>query len=95
MNNKYTKLERAHLERVKRLNCSLCDKEGPSFAHHTRQDCAWLVVALCWDCHQGQNGWHGNKSLWRIRKMDEWDALGVTIERLSYAQISEPESVRY
>lgn len=82
MNQSYTKAERAHLEAVRHLPCSLCDKEGPSSAHHIRQDCAWLVVALCWECHQGPNGWHGNKSLWRIRKADELDMLGVTIKRL-------------
>jgi len=27
-------------------------------------------------------GWHGNKRAWAIRKMDELDALNVTIERL-------------
>lgn len=82
MNQQYTKAERAHIERVKSLPCSLCDQEAPSSAHHIRQDCAWTTIALCWECHQGQNGWHGKKSLWRIRKMDELDALGVTIKRL-------------
>lgn len=82
MNQSYSRAERAHLERVKSLPCSLCDQSGPSSAHHTRQDCAWTTIALCWECHQGPNGWHGNKSLWRIRKMDELDALGVTIKRM-------------
>lgn len=27
-------------------------------------------------------GWHGEKVAWRLRKMDELDALNVTIERL-------------
>jgi hypothetical protein len=27
-------------------------------------------------------GWHGQKRAWAIRKMDEIDALNVTIERL-------------
>jgi hypothetical protein len=27
-------------------------------------------------------GWHGNKRAWAIRKMDELDALNVTIQRL-------------
>ena len=82
MNQQYTKAERAHLEAVRNLPCSLCDKEGPSYAHHVRQKCAWTVVALCWDCHQGKEGWHGSKALWRVRKIDELDALGVTIQRL-------------
>jgi hypothetical protein len=27
-------------------------------------------------------GWHGQKRMWAIKKMDEMDALAVTIERL-------------
>lgn len=27
-------------------------------------------------------GWHGRRAMWRIKKMDELDALNVTIERL-------------
>jgi hypothetical protein len=27
-------------------------------------------------------GWHGQKRAWAIKKMDELDALNVTIERL-------------
>jgi hypothetical protein len=27
-------------------------------------------------------GWHGQRRAWAIRKMDELDALNVTIERL-------------
>jgi hypothetical protein len=27
-------------------------------------------------------GWHGQKRMWAIKKMDELDALNVTIKRL-------------
>jgi hypothetical protein len=27
-------------------------------------------------------GWHGQKRMWAIKKMDEMDALDVTIQRL-------------
>jgi len=27
-------------------------------------------------------GWHGQKRAWAIRKMDELDALAITLERL-------------
>lgn len=77
-----TKAERAHMARVKMLPCSLCDAPAPSAAHHINQGQHFTTVALCFECHQGHNGWHGNKSLWRIRKMDEMDALAVTLERL-------------
>lgn len=77
-----TRAESEHLARVKSLPCSVCDASGPSDAHHIKQGQHYTVVALCKDCHQGHNGWHGTKAFWRIKKMDELDALAVTIERL-------------
>jgi hypothetical protein len=79
----FTKAESAHLEAVKSLPCSLCDAPPPSSAHHINQGQHFTTVALCWACHQGPLGWHGNKALWRIKKWDELDALNVTIERLN------------
>lgn len=78
-----TKAERAHLARVKAAPCSLCDREGPSAAHHIHQGQHFTAVALCWDCHQGPAGWHGTKVLWRIRKMDELAALNITLGRIA------------
>lgn len=83
MNQKYTKAQREHVERVKRLPCSVCNQRGPSAAHHIKQNNAYTVVALCENCHQGpHSGWHGARAMWKIKKMDELDALAVTIERL-------------
>jgi hypothetical protein len=82
LNGSYTKAERAHVGRVKELQCSLCDEPGPSDAHHIEQGLHFTVVALCKECHQGTMGWHGQKTLWRIKKMDELKALNVTLSRL-------------
>lgn len=83
MNNKLTQYERRHLAAVKELPCSVCDQPGPSDAHHIKQHRQYTCVALCKECHQGpMMGWHGEKVAWRLRKMDELDALNVTIERL-------------
>ena len=83
MNSKPTAKERAHLARVKELPCSVCDAPGPSDAHHIKQSSAWTCVALCKDCHQGSlMGLHGQRRMWAIKKMDELDALDVTIRRL-------------
>ena len=83
MNNKLTAKQREHIGRVKGLPCSVCDASPPSAAHHVKQHQQFTVVALCTDCHQGSfNGWHGQKRMWSIKKMDELDALAVTIERL-------------
>jgi hypothetical protein len=74
---------RAHMGRVKELRCSVCGASGPSEAHHIKQGQHFTVVALCKDCHVGSNmGWHGRKVAWKVAKMDELDALAVTIERL-------------
>jgi len=83
MNQSYSKRERAHIEAVKSLPCSVCDAPAPSDAHHIKQPKPFSCVALCKDCHQGaHNGWHGRRAMWKIKKMDELDALCVTIERL-------------
>lgn len=82
MLNKLTQRERLHLARVKSLDCSVCGASGPSEAHHVKQGLAFTCIALCPDCHRGTNGWHGTKAYWRVRKMDELDALDVTIARL-------------
>jgi hypothetical protein len=83
VNNKLSTRERAHMARVKSLGCSVCDAPGPSEAHHIEQALAYTCVALCPECHRGPvMGLHGQKRAWAIRKMDELDALNVTIERL-------------
>lgn len=83
MNNKLTPKQRAHIARVKLLPCSVCDTPGPSDAHHIEQALQYCVVALCKSCHQGAlMGWHGQRRMWAMKKMNELDALNVTIQRL-------------
>jgi hypothetical protein len=78
-----SKAEREHIVRVKELPCSVCDQEGPSDCHEIKQGQWETSVALCKDCHQGaRNGIHGQKQMWILRKMDEIDAIAVTIRRL-------------
>ena len=85
-----TAAERRHIGKVKSLPCSCCNADAPSSAHHVRVGMGmgqraknWLVVALCYDCHQGINGVHGDKALMRIYDVTELDMLSKTIERLS------------
>lgn len=84
-----TAAEREHVARVKALPCSVCDAPGPSEAHHVRQGVHFSVVALCTDCHRGSfAGWHGQKRMWAVKKMDELDALAVTVRRLSEGRVT-------
>ena len=83
MNNQISDKERKHLAMVKELPCSVCNSPPPSDAHHVKQHRQYLCIALCKDCHQGSfNGLHGQKRMWSVMKMDEEDALNVTIERI-------------
>ncbi len=83
MLNRINAKELAHLSRVKELACSVCDAPGPSQAHHIKQHRQYTAVALCHDCHMGSfNGWHGQRRMWAVKRMDETDALDVTIKRL-------------
>lgn len=83
MLNKLNTREREHLARVKELPCSVCDANGPSEAHHMKQHRQYTCIALCESCHRGAlMGLHGQRRAWAIHKMDEADALNVTIQRL-------------
>lgn len=83
MLNKLNAREREHLARVKELPCSVCDANGPSEAHHMKQHRQYTCIALCESCHRGAlMGLHGQRRAWAIHKMDEADALNVTIQRL-------------
>ena len=83
MNGKLNALEKRWVGLVKEQPCSICAAPGPSDAHHIKQGNHFTVVALCKSCHQGSKmGWHGEKRAWAIAKMDENDALNVTVNNV-------------
>lgn len=78
---------------VKLLPCSVCDEGGgegaPSEAHEIKQGQWFTSCALCASCHRGPlMGLHGQRRMWILKKMDEIDALAVTIERI-FAQLKQ------
>jgi hypothetical protein len=87
-----SKAEEKHIEQVKELPCSVCNKEPPSDAHHIlegripgRKCSGFCTIPLCKDCHQGShNGIHGNQFMWKIMKKTELDCLAETIKKLFY-----------
>ena len=88
MLNRLTNRDRARLTRVKACPCSVCGAPGPSEAHHIKQGQQMTCVALCADCHRGShNGWHGRRAIWNVKKMDELDALAVTLENLEASHV--------
>jgi len=83
VNNTLTAKEREYVGMVKELPCSVCDAPGPSDAHHVKQHRQYTVVALCKDCHQGSvMGFHGQRRMWKLKKMEEIDALNITVQRI-------------
>ena len=78
-----TAAERRHIERIKALPCGVCGTEGPSEAHEIRQGEWYTSLPLCADCHRGAlNGWHGQKRIWNVLKLDELSVLNRTIAEL-------------
>ena len=79
-----TTSEKKHMERLRQLPCSVCDAPGPSDAHHIKQGLHFTAVALCQACHTGPiGGWHGQKRMWTLAKLDEIGALNITLKRVS------------
>lgn len=68
--------------KVKESGCAVCGAGPYVDAHHIVQGDHFTVVGLCKDCHTGPLGIHGNKTLWRIHKLDEIRALNETLRRV-------------
>jgi hypothetical protein len=74
--------------------CILCtelgmQQKGRTYLHHIREGQGmsqrasnFLVIPLCYDCHQGPVGIHGTKALMAVAKVSELDLLALTIERM-------------
>lgn len=78
-----TALEGRYLAMVAALPCSVCDAEGPSEVHELKQGVWFLVAALCASCHRSDhNGLSGKRHMWKVKRMDELDALAVTVRRV-------------
>lgn len=76
--------ERAWVDLVAQLNCSVCDAPGPSQVHEPEQSLWFGSVALCPACHGpgAGDGWHGTKARWKLRKMTMLLAINVTVSRV-------------
>lgn len=78
-----TTAEKKHIERIKAMACVVCNAAGPSECHEIKQGQWFSSMPLCASCHRGSLlGIHGQQRAWKIRKLDELDALALTVERL-------------
>ena len=80
--------DKRYLGWVAQQNCVLCGAVGVH-CHHIREGQGmaqrasdYLAIPLCPDCHMGQQGAHGDKTLFRVYKVTELDLLARTIQLL-------------
>lgn len=83
-----TPAEAAHLAKVKRIDCCLCDAPGPGEAHHVEQGDHFTALGVCPLCHRGPNGIHGDQTMLRLRfkavgLRGEFLALNETLRRVA------------
>lgn len=81
----------SHIAHVLTLPCAICQalgmqQAGRTYAHHIREGQGAsqrahdeLTVPLCYEHHQGKTGIHGDRSAWRLAKLDELDVLASVI----------------
>ena len=88
--------EQRHIERVMRLSCAACFRRGlftqAQEFHHIRTGMGgaqraddFLGIPLCWACHQGDTGIHGEgtKGFAVINGFSELDLLADTFKRVT------------
>ena len=74
--------ESEHMGKVKESGCAVCGAGPYVDAHHIKQGAHFTTIGLCKQCHTGPMGIHGDKTMWRIHKMEEIDALNETLRRI-------------
>ena len=77
--------ERRHVAKLSAMPCCVCDDEGPSEVHEPEQGLWFASITLCWACHRGPDGWHGTRLRWKLRKVNELQAIDKTYRALALA----------
>jgi hypothetical protein len=76
----------AHMLAVKGLPCICCGHPQPSDAHHVNGDGMprddMRVLPLCWNCHQGPEGYHNAKAAWVDRYGPDYMLLPLVAKML-------------
>lgn len=101
---KATAAQRQHMADLAEMPCVLCaalgmEQSTKTTIHHIRhgqgmaqRSSHWLTVPLCQECHQGDEGTHGDKSrldvdvnehLLNVAKLQELDLLAFVVEAMA------------
>ncbi len=71
-----------YMRAVKELPCCICHRPGPSQAHHCTGDrmarSDWHTIPLCYEDHQGPNGYHARKRTWEEKNGKDHSYIAET-----------------
>ncbi len=85
-------IAQAYLAEIRAMRCVLCTvlgqvQETVTQAHHLRAPAGgsqkssdFLAIPLCRCCHKGKLGIHGDRTLLRLARCDEFALLALTIQ---------------
>lgn len=76
-----TNAEREWVHRVAQLPCVVCGSEEGSEVHEPEQGLWFASMPLCPACHRGPDGWHGTRLRWKLRRINEIQAINETVKR--------------
>lgn len=54
----------------------------------------YTAIPLCWECHQGPQGWHGDRSRAKLRGKDEMVMLNATFAQVLHLLAAGPVGLR-
>lgn len=75
--------EKRHADKVAAMPCIVCDAPAPSEVHEPEHGMWFISLPLCFECHRGKHGWHGDRLRWKLRDMSELKAINETIRALA------------
>ena len=94
-NKNKTKEEKLWLNRISNFGCVVCKKfygvqdPLPANCHHIRDGMGMgqknshsMVLPLCWEHHQGQDGFHSGPKTWRGKYGTELELLTYVMNNL-------------
>jgi hypothetical protein len=77
-----TAKERAHCAKLAQMPCVVCGDHGVEI-HEFEQGQWFTAVPLCPPCHRGNEGWHGTRLRWNLRKINMLQAINKTVGALA------------
>lgn len=77
---KKTDFEKFWLRLICSQPCAVCGDQ-PIEIHEPEQGLWFISIPLCYECHRGKEGWHGNRLRWKMRKIDELGIINQVIRK--------------